>query len=227
MPDDNRILLLGFHEDGRVIIGRNNPDNARYVVVIIPGIGTGPRLLDRNLEQAEDLFRKLAAHPDDDDISVVVWADYLAPQTAAEARNPAFATPAVPRLASFLAGLPVTAEHFGRHKKAARVVVIAYGYGGLVAGFTGRDHGLTADALVLLGCPAAGVETAGALQVAGPVYATSADVDGDGTPAGVHGPRPDSPGFGATLLRSGPLSFRSDPFVRYLPSLRRIILGEG
>lgn len=227
MPDDNRILLLGFHpEDGRVIIARNNPDNARYVVVIIPGVGTGPRLLDQLMEQAENLFRRLAVDPDDE-ISVVVWADYVAPQTAAEARDPAFAAPGVPRLASFLAGLPVTAEHFGRHKKAARVVVIPRGYGGLVAGLTGRDHGLAADALVLLGCPAAGVETAGALRVAGPVYATSADVAGDGTPAGVHGPRPDSPGFGATLLRSGPLSFRSDPFVRYLPSLRRIILGEA
>jgi hypothetical protein len=226
MLDDDRILLLGFHpEDGRVILARNNPDNARYVVVIIPGVGTGPRLLNTHMEQAENLFRKFVTFPDDD-LSVVVWADYVAPQTAAEARDAAYAAPAVPRLAGFLAGLPVTAESFGRHKRAARVVVIACGYGGLVAGFTGREHGLTADALVFLGCPAAGVETAAALRAAGPVYATSADADGDGTPAGVHGPRPDSPAFGATLLRAGPLSFRSDPFVRHLPSLRRIILGE-
>jgi hypothetical protein len=121
----------------------------------------------------------------------------------------------------------VTAESFGRHRKAARVVVVARGYGGLVAGLTGREHGLTADAVVFLGCPAAGVDTAGALRAAGPVYATTAGGDGDGTPAGVHGPRPDSPEFGATLLRSGPLSFRSDPFVRHLPSLRRIILGQA
>lgn len=227
MSDDNRILLMGFHpEDGRVIIARNNPDNARYVVVLIPGVGTGLPGVDKLMDQAEDLFRRLAADPDDDDLSVIVWADYVAPQTKKEARNPAYAVPAVPRLASFLAGLPVTAE-YGRYKKAARVVVIAQGYGGLVAGLTGRDHGLTADALVLLGCPAAGVETAGALRVAGPVYASSADVGGDGTPDGVHGPRPDSPEFGARLLRSGPLSFRSDPFVRYLPSLRPIILGEA
>lgn len=227
MPDDDRILLLGFHpEDGRLIIARNNPDNARYVVVIIPGVGTGPGLMETLMEQAENLFRKFAAAPDDDDLSVIVWADYVAPQTSAEARDPAFAASGAPQLAGFLAGLPVTAEAFGRHKKAARVVVIARGYGGLVAGLTGRDQGLTADALVLLGCPAAGVETAAALRGAGRVYATSADSDGDGTPSGVHGPRPDSPGFGATLLRSGPLSFRSDPFVRHLPSLRRIILGQ-
>ena len=227
MLDDNRIMLLGFHpEDGRVIIARNNPDDARYVVVIVPGVGTGLHLLDELMRQAEDLFRWLAVDPDDDDISVILWADYVAPQTAAEARDPSFAAQAAPRLASFLAALPVTAEH-GRYKKAARVVVIARGYSGLVAGLTGRDHGLTADALVLLGCPAAGVETAGALRVAGPVYATSADVGDDGTPDGVHGPRPDSPEFGATLLRSGPLSYQNDPFVRYHPALRPIILGEA
>jgi len=227
MLDDNRILLMGFHpEDGRVIIARNNPDNARYVVVIVPGVGSGLHLMDELMGQAEDLFRRLAVDPDDDDISVVLWADYVAPQTAAEARDPAFAAQVTSRFASFLAALPVTAEH-GRYQKAARVVVIARGYGGLVAGFTGRDHGLTADALVLLGCPAAGVETAAALRTAGPVYATSAEVGSDGTPAGVHGPRPDSPEFGATLLRSGPLSFQRDPFVRYHPSLRPIIFGDA
>lgn len=228
MMDDNRILLLGFHpEDGRVILARNNPDHARYVVVVIPGVGTGPHLLKTLMEQAENLFRKLAASQDDADFSVVVWADYVAPQTAVEARDPAYAVPAVPRLASFLASLPVTAESFGRHKKPARVVVVARGYGGLVAGLTGQEHGLTADALVFLGCPAAGVDTAAELRAAGPVYATAADADGDGTPVGVHGPRPDGPRFGATLLRSGPLSFRSDPFVQHFPSLRRIILGHA
>lgn len=228
MPDNNRILLLGFHpEDGRVIVARNNPDNARFVVVVVPGVGTGPHVFERLSEQAEDLFRKLATGADDDTVSVVTWADYVAPQSAAEAADSRFAAEGAPRLASFLAGLRVTAENFGRHGKAARVVVIASGYGGLLAGLAGRDHGLDADALVFLGCAAAGVETAGALRVGGPVYATSGGSGEDGTPTGVHGPRPDSSEFGATPLRSGPLSFRGDPFVRHLPSLRRIILGEG
>ncbi|HVV11953.1 alpha/beta hydrolase [Amycolatopsis sp.] len=224
MPDNDRMLLLGFHpEDLRVILARNNPDDARHVVVIIPGIG---RSLDEHTGQAEDLYRKVAAGPDDDSVSVITWADYVAPESAREARDPAFAVPAAPRLASFLAGLRVTAKQFGRHKKAARIVVVARGYGGLVAGLTGRDHGLDADALVFLGCAAAGVETASELRIGGPVYATPSDA-GDGTPLGIHGPRPDSPAFGAQPLRPGPLSFRSDPFVRYLPSLRRIILDKA
>lgn len=225
MSDDNRILLLGYHpEDGRVIVARNNPDNARYVVVIVPGVGTGPHQLKGLMERAETLFRKLAAGPDDDDVSVIVWADYQAPQTAGEARNPAYAGAVGVRLASFLGGLPVTAESFGKHREPARVVVVAHGYGGLVAGLTGRDHGLTAHALVLLGCPGVGVETAAALRVTGAVYAAPAHLGGDGTPGGVHGPAPDSKAFGATALHAGPLSFRNDPFVRFFPALRKIVL---
>jgi pimeloyl-ACP methyl ester carboxylesterase len=228
MPDDNRILLLNFEpEDMRVTVARNNPDNARYVVLTIPGVGSGPDRLDELLAQAESLFGNLASGPDDEDVSIVTWANYVAPQSVAEAADPAFAAAGAPRLASFLAGLRVTAESFGRHEKAARVVVVARGYGGLVAGLAGREHGLDADALVLLGCAGTGVETASALRVSGPVYASAADVGADGTPAGAHGPSPDSPAFGATPLKAGPLSFRGDPYVRYLPSLRRIIFDKS
>jgi hypothetical protein len=224
MPDNDRVLLIGFHpEDGRMVLARSNPDNARYVVVTIPGVGG----LGRHPERAENLFRKIARDPDDEDVSVITWGDYVAPRSAAEARDPAFAVTAVPQLVSFLVDLRMTAEHYGRWHRPARITVVAHGYGGLVAGFAARDSGLDADALVLLGCAAAGVETADELRVAGPVYATSPDVGGDGTPLGVHGPRPDSPGFGAMVLRPGPLSSDGDPVARYLPSLRKIILAEA
>jgi pimeloyl-ACP methyl ester carboxylesterase len=227
MSDSDRILLLSFDaEDGRVIIARNDPDRARWVVVQVPGVGAGLPALEGLQERAEDLFRKVASGPDDDSVSVITWADYAAPQSPREAGSPAFAATGAPRLARFLAGLRVTSEHFGSPSRPARVTVIAHGYGGLVAGLAARDHSLDADALVLLGCAAAGVETVHDLRCTGPVYATSPEVNGDGTPVGVHGARPDSPGFGATVLRSGPLSFRGDPAVRYLPELRRIILGE-
>jgi pimeloyl-ACP methyl ester carboxylesterase len=228
MSDGNRILLLHLDVDeGRVVIARNNPDDARYVVVMVPGVGMGLPVMKRLLERAEDLFRKLASGPDDDTLSVITWADYVAPRSPQEARDVAFAATGAPRLARFLTGLPVTAEHFGRWRAPARVTVIAHGYGGLVTGLAARDHDLDAAGLVFLGCAAVGAETVGGLRYKGPVYATSPDVSGDGTPVGVHGPRPDSPGFGATVLRPGPLSFQGDPVVRYLPELRRIILGEA
>ncbi|RSD09158.1 alpha/beta hydrolase [Amycolatopsis eburnea] len=223
MTSDGRAMLLGFDPDeGRLIIARNNPDDARYVVVVIPGAGSGMH----NADPLFDLVDTLISRFEGDDFSVVGWADYVAPQDSWQARDPAYAAAATGRLASFLAGLPVTAENFGRYKKAARVVVVGLGYGGLVAGLTGREHGLAADALVLLGCAGAGVDSAAAARVRGPVYVTPDD-PGDGTPPDAHGIRPDTPAFGATLLRPGPLTFRRDPFVRYLPSLRRIVLGTA
>ncbi|KAA9158559.1 hypothetical protein FPZ12_022215 [Amycolatopsis acidicola] len=224
MPDDERMMLIGFRpEEERLILARNNPDNARYVVVLVHGIGGGFLAVDKIQGQAESLHGRIAAGQDERDVSVITWADYTVPESAADARDPSHAAAATGQFAGFLAALPVTAKH-GRYGKAARVVVVARGYGGLVAGLTARDHGLTADALVFLGCAGVGVQSASELRFGGPVYAASAG--GDGTPDGVHGPRPDSPGFGATPLRSGPLSFQDDPFVRYLPSLRKIVFGR-
>ncbi|AZQ35793.1 hypothetical protein EJ357_21720 [Streptomyces cyaneochromogenes] len=223
--EDRRVFLLGFDADGRVVIARNNPDHARYVVILIPGVGAWPSGLDPLLLRAEVLCRELSSTPDDDAVSVITWVDYKAPASPSDARDPAFAAQGATRLAHFIVDRRVTAEAWGRGPGPQRITVIGHGYGGLVAGFAARDHGMDIDALVLLGSASAGTETASGLRVTGPVYATSPEVNGDGTPHGVHGPRPDSPGFGAIVLHPGPLSYGGDPTVRYLSSLKKIILG--
>ncbi|MFF4752161.1 alpha/beta hydrolase [Streptomyces sp. NPDC002514] len=218
----DRILLLGFSPDGRMIVARNDPDQARCVVVLIPGIGvTAP---DALLLRAESFYQQIASAPDDDTVSVITWADYLAPRLPDEARDPAPAAGAAARLAGFVAGLRVTSR-FRDPGNRARITVVGHGYGGLVVGFAARDVPLDVDATVFLGSASAGTDTAGGLRGAGQVYATSPDVNGDGTPYGVHGPRPDSADFGARVLQPGPLSYGNDPTVRYLSSLRRIVLG--
>ncbi|MDA1359527.1 alpha/beta hydrolase [Glycomyces luteolus] len=223
---ENRILLLSVDVDeGRMVIARNNPDNARQVVVMVPGISAGIDSMSTLTQRAEDLFRKLASHHQDDSLSVITWMDYVAPDSPAQARDARYAAPGAARLARMLIELPITAERFGRWRAPARTTVIAHGYGGLVAGIAAKQYGLQADALVLLGCPGAGVASARELRMDGRVYATPSDIDGDGTPAGVHGPRPDAPAFGATVLRPGPLSYQGDPVVRYVPELRRIVFG--
>ncbi|MFH8569155.1 alpha/beta hydrolase [Streptomyces sp. NPDC017993] len=222
---EERVLLLGFDADGRVVIARNNPDHAQHVVIVIPGVGAWPSGLDPLLLRAEFLCRELSSGPDDDSVSVITWVDYRTPTSPAEARDPAFAAQGATRLARFIVDRRVTAEHWSGRSSPARITVIGHGYGGLVAGFAARDHGLEIDALVLLGSASAGTETASGLRLAGPVYATSPEVNGDGTPFGLHGPRPDAPEFGATLLHPGPLSHGDDPTVRYLPSIKKIILG--
>lgn len=223
MPASDRNLLLGYDfDDGRVIFARNNPDRARHVVVTVHGVGSGLASIDSLLERDDELFQRIVLGPDDATLSVITWADYVAPQSAGKAKDARFAAAGAPRLASFVAALAVTAEQV-----PPRVTVLAHGYGGLVAGFAARDHGLDAAALVFLGCPGTGVDTVDGLRCKGAVYATPPDGKGDGTPDGVHGPRPDTPGFGAAILRSGPLSFRGDAMIRYVPELRRIIRGES
>ncbi|THV26461.1 alpha/beta hydrolase [Glycomyces paridis] len=225
---DNRILLLGFDAvEGRMVIARNNPDDARHVVVLVPGVSADVHSMGTLTRRAEDLFRKLAAHHEDDTISVITWMDYVAPRSAREARDAKYAAAGAPRLATMLAQMPVTAEVYGRYRAAARTTVIAHGYGGLVAGLAAKEHGLRTDALVLLGCPGSGVRSANELGLDGRVYATPSDRDGDGTPLDVHGVRPDDPAFGAKVLRPGPLSNQGDPLVRYVPELRPIVLGRN
>nr|WTB30984.1 alpha/beta hydrolase family protein [Streptomyces sp. NBC_00830] len=210
-----------------MVLARNDPDRARAVVVMVPGVGSGLSGMERLQEQTESLFRKVASGPDDDAVSVITWVDYVAPQSPREAADPAFAVAGARRLASFLVTLPLSRPSSGPTSGSARVTVIAHGYGGLVAGLAARDHGLQADALVLLASTGAGVDQVGKLRYKGPVFATSPDTGGDGTAAGLHGASPDSPGFGATVLRAGPLSYRGDPVTPYVPELRRIIMGQG
>jgi pimeloyl-ACP methyl ester carboxylesterase len=156
-------------------------------------------------------------------VSIVTWLDYQAPATAQDARDAAPAAESAIRLMEFIVGHRVTSHRDER----ARVTVIGHGYGGLVAGHAARDYSLDVEALVFLGSASAGVGRASDLHVPGTVYATSPDLFGDGTPDDVHGPRPDSPAFGAKILRPTPLRYKDDPMVPYLPSLAEIILGLG
>ncbi|MGQ4488461.1 alpha/beta hydrolase family protein [Streptomyces sp. 372A] len=228
MPNSNRVLLLSYDlQEGRVVLARNDPDRARAVVVMVPGVGSGLSEMERLQDQTESLFRKVASGPDDDTVSVITWIDYVAPQSPREAADPAYAVAGARRLASFLVTLPLSRPRSGPASGAARVTVVAHGYGGLVAGLAARDHGLRADALVLLASTGTGVGHVGELRYTGPVFATSQAVGGDGTAAGLHGAPPDSPGFGATVLRAGPLSHKGDPVTPYVPELRRIIAGQS
>jgi WD40 repeat protein/serine/threonine protein kinase/predicted alpha/beta-hydrolase family hydrolase len=221
--DEGRVLLIGFRpEQGQLIVARNNPDLARYVVVVIPGAGASPERLSELTERAEFLHHQLTGLTRER-MSVVTWMDYQAPATARDARHAAPAAEGAIQLTEFIAGLRVTSQLGDQ----ARITVIAHGYGGLVAGLAARDHSLDIDALVFLSCASAGVASASDLHVTGTVYATSPDLFGDGTPDDVHGPRPDSLAFGATVLRPTPLRYGDDPMVPYLPSVAEIILGLG
>lgn len=221
--DEGRILLIGYRpEKGQLIVARNNADLSPYVVVFIPGVGAGMERLGGLMERAEFLHHELTGLTRER-VSIVTWMDYPVPANERGARDGAPAAEGARQLMKFIVGHRATSSL----DEQARITVIGHGYGGLVAGCAARDYSLDVDALVLLGSASAGVAKASDLRVAGMVYATSPDLSGDGTPADVHGPRPDSPAFGATVLHPAPLRWGDDPMVPYLPSLAEIILGLG
>jgi WD40 repeat protein/pimeloyl-ACP methyl ester carboxylesterase len=221
--DEGQVMLIGFRpEKGQLIVARNNPDLSRYVVVFIPGVGAGVEHFDELMERAEFLHHQLTGVTTER-VSIVIWMDYQAPANEQDARDGASAAEGARQLMEFIVGQRVTSSL----DDPARITVIGHGYGGLVAGYAARDYSLDVDALVFLGSASAGVGRASDLHVAGAVYTTSPDLFGDGTPEGVHGPRPDSPAFGAKVLHPTSLRYRDDPMVPYLASLAEIILGLG
>ena len=221
--DEGKVMLIRFRpEKGQLIVARNNPDLSPYVVVFIPGVGAGVEYLGELMGRAEFLHRQLIGVTRER-VSIVTWMDYQAPANAREARDAAPAAEGGRQLMEFIVGQRVTSSLDDQ----ARITVIGHGYGGLVVGYAARDYSLDVDALVFLGSASAGVGKASELHVAGAVYATSPDLFGDGTPEDVHGPRPDSPAFGAKVLRPTLLRYKDDPMVPYLPSLAEIILGLG
>lgn len=201
-----------------MIVAKGDPDLADCVAVCVAGIGAGLPTIGTLLDRGAVLHRRATSEAGT--ASVITWAGYDAPQSPAQTRSASPASRGAVALASFIAGLRVTARAGG-----TPITVIGHGYGGLLVGHALTKHELDIDAVVFLGCVSAGVDRASQLGFGGPVYATSPDLAGDGTPAGVHGPRPDLPAFGAQLLapeRPG----GSDPEVPYLISLGRIIAGK-
>ncbi|GAB7048653.1 alpha/beta hydrolase [Catenuloplanes indicus] len=157
--------------DGRAIVAVGDPDRSAAVVTYVPGmtsdLASAGGELDRAARVAEaatelDPARRTAA---------VLWLDYDAPDFLDEAVSAAPARDAAPALHQFQEGL--RASHEG---DPARQVVLGHSYGTLVTGVTARDHGLDADALVLLASPGAGVEHATQLRVS-EVWASTSITD--------------------------------------------------
>lgn len=203
-----------------MIMAKGDPDLADCVAVCVAGIGAGLPTIGTLLDRGDVLHRRATSEVAGA-ASVITWAGYDAPQSPAEARKTAPARRGAVALARFIDGMRVTARVGG-----TPITVIGHGYGGLLVGHALTKYEIDVDAVVFLGCVSAGVDRASQFGFGGPVYATSPDIAGDGTPDGVHGPRPDLAAFGAQLLlpeRPG----GSDPEVPYLISLGRIIAGKA
>ncbi|RKR91801.1 alpha/beta hydrolase family protein [Micromonospora pisi] len=221
---DERYLVLGFQPmsgNGQATVARGNPDQATYTAIYVPGIGSGLSSIGTHLKSAE-LLHQQASSQTTEPVSVIAWAGYDAPRSPRDAGSSSRADAAAVALVGFVAGIRATHEG----PRPARISVIGHGYGGLVIGAAAKSGSLDVDNLVFLGCPSAGVDHASNLRVPGGVFATSAENNDDGTPFGVHGPRPDTPDFGAHVIKPVARS-DGDPVTPYLPALGHVIVGQA
>jgi hypothetical protein len=208
----DQLLLLGFDNggDGQAIVSVGDPDTAKNVATLVPGItndiGSVPMQIDR--------AASLRSSPD---TASIVWLDYNTPESLAPGPDGVSLTPLVQDraiaasgdFAQFQNGLRAT--HMG---DPSHNVVVAHSYGTTVAGIASRDQGLNADQLVLVASTDPGVQHVSQLRFLNPdgtevpagevpqrVFATTADNDTFAhVPTWLLSNDPSEPGFGAQVF---------------------------
>jgi uncharacterized protein YukE len=192
---DRYLLTLDQRLPGRTVVAVGNPDTARHVAVLVPGMNTTIRDdLSRFVNSAARLKEAAVRHTTrDSDVAVVAWLGYLTPipLTVLSERS---AHRAVPELRKTVAGLHAAPRAAGRD---VHLTVIGHSYGSLVAGLAVRAPSHVDD-LVLMGSPGVGAEHARELAVRR-VFVLEAARDGVAD-VGHFGRDPSSPHFGAEPL---------------------------
>lgn len=180
--------------DGRLVAAVGDLAGADSVTTIVAGVGSSdPAVLPVHLDRARTVAAATGG-------SAVLWLGYRAPAQVSHAlaQEPARAAGAE---------LQLFQRELTRRFPGQRRIVVGHSYGSVVAGkAASAGGGLYADDLVLIGSPGAGVSSAGELTLLGDrpqIHAMTNPSDPirmtvtEG--AGVHGPDPTAPGFGARV----------------------------
>ncbi len=124
-PKLPRAYLLGFEpgtphdrgndgvadDDGRVIIAIGNPDTADHVATFVPGTGAGLDSIHGSIGHADAMASEATDKAAGEDVAVVVWLDYDAPdEPVANAPADQYADAATDDLRRFQDGLRATHE---------------------------------------------------------------------------------------------------------------------
>jgi hypothetical protein len=188
-----QLLVFDPTGAGRVAEVFGDLDTAANVSVSVPGMTSK---LDGYFEGFSGDVRELATEAAllDPSYAAIAWQGYDAPQGVGPVLAPDLAVDGAAVLDGFLAGLPPT---------GAGTTLIGHSYGSRVVGEAIVRHGLTPDAVVLLGSPGVGVDHVDdlGLPAGTPVYAARAPFDLVVT-LGPHGADPTDPRFGASRLRT-------------------------
>lgn len=180
--------------DGRLVAAVGDLATAASVTTIVAGVGSSdPAGLPVHLDRARTVAAATGG-------AAVLWLGYHAPVQATHALAQEPARAAGTELQLFQREL--TRRFPGQHR-----MVVGHSYGSVVAGkAASAGGGLYADDLILIGSPGAGVAHAGELTLLGDrpqIHAMTNPSDPIGMTvaegAGVHGPDPTAPGFGARV----------------------------
>ena len=195
-PD--RMLLALDPAGGHAVVSIGNPETARHVALLVPGMSTTVSAdLDSLVGKAVALQRTATAMTSGP-VAVVAWLGYTSPQ-GFEAAFTKSARTGSTLLRRTLDGIAQRALAAGRD---THVTVIGHSYGSLVAGQTlgVAHHGV--DDLILLGSPGIGVDEADDIRLDdGEVYVAEADRDWISM-LSRFGADPGDEAFGATRLET-------------------------
>ncbi|TQF04407.1 hypothetical protein E6W39_22005 [Kitasatospora acidiphila] len=176
------LLLLGIGDQGqgRAILSWGDPDTARNVSSLVPGlnsslagVGAGDAMTAKSIY--DSAVQSARGNHDTPSVASVFWLGYDAPQLdGTSVLTEERADQAGPAYDKFLTGLRDTHQGTPAHMTA-----IGHSYGSLVVGkATQQPGGLPVDDIVLVGSPGVGVDKASQLGVgADHVYVGTAKND--------------------------------------------------
>lgn len=145
--------------EGAAIVSFGDPTTAKNVMTFVPGMDT--YLNDVDDEHSTLDRTQLLASKSGEDTAVIAYLNYESPSLT-EAPSPNNAIDGAKELSQFQEGLRVTDEG-----ATSTNTVTGYSYGSTLVGFTGTEHGLHADKVILVGSPGVYAETAADLGIDG------------------------------------------------------------
>ncbi|GIE33427.1 hypothetical protein Ait01nite_064720 [Actinoplanes italicus] len=167
------LVDLGLDGEGRAVVALGDPDRAAHVLTHVPGMTSDLKSLGGELSRAERVAVRAGELGPGRATSAVLWLDYDAPDFVPEASSARQARDAAPYLTRFQEALRVTHEGEPAHQ-----TVLGHSYGSLVVGRAASAGGLPADAVVFVGSPGVGVDSAAQLRFpAEQVWATTSATD--------------------------------------------------
>jgi Alpha/beta hydrolase len=150
-PESQRLHLLGINNtgDGRAIVAVGNPDTARTIGVVVPGIWTTIDGMDYQIDRAANLQGAAdQLTPAQNDVAVIAWLGYDTPEGVTGPPSGERARQGAPVLDSYIDGIRAT------QSEGARVIVVGHSYAAAVIGTAASTgNGLAVDGIMVAGAP--------------------------------------------------------------------------